>query len=43
MSASVTGTASIKLQFAGTTMLCLVTTPVSPAISQCDVTVIVET
>jgi hypothetical protein len=43
MSAGVTGTASIKLQFSGTTMLWLVTTPKSPAISQCDVTVIAIT
>lgn len=43
MSAGVTGTASIKLQFNGTTMLWLITTPTSPAISQCDVTVIAIT
>jgi len=43
MSAGVSGTGSIKLQFTGTTMLWLVTTTTSPAISQCDVTVIAKT
>jgi hypothetical protein len=41
--AGVTVTGSIKLQFTGTTVLWLVTTPTSPAISQCDVTVIAVT
>ena len=43
MSVGVTGIGGIKLQFTGTTMLLLVTTPTSPAISQCDVTVIEKT